>query len=367
MNRKKYLSLPWPNLPNTYDLLTDEIINNTGRNYIIKMHYNENKFGCSPNVRNNIGVWSPNIYPEYGPGKLSEYLSELSGISYDNTFFSNGSDAILDHIPKIFGILKEKPNIIIPSLTYGRIGISCSIFNFKINKVDLVDYKINLDKMLAAIDANTTIVYIVNPNMPTGTFNKFNSIVEFLQKVPKDIVVVIDEAYIEYAIGIDEAYRNDKYIIENFDNVIITRTFSKLYGIASFRIGYCFSSKENIEIMKKTHCYLPIAKYSYQAANAAIRDREHYDNILTKTKHEKNFVYDALDKLNVKYVESYGNYIFILSSLSNIDNKKLENYLLNKHGLLIRCIDTRYIRLTLGCHKENEIFITGLSEFLCLK
>ncbi len=372
MKKINYLSLKDPNLPNTKKIVNNELIKKCGRDYIIKLNYNENKFSCSPKVRKSIEILSPHIYPEYIDYDMMEIFNKVTHINNDQVYFANGSDSILDHLPKIFGPLKKNANIVIPSLTYARIENTCTIFDFEIRKVDLVDWKINLNKMLEAIDDKTSIVYVVNPNMPTGTYNSHEEILKFLKKVPKDVLVVLDEAYVEFAVGIQQSYENDKDILKCFDNVIITRTFSKLFGLASFRIGYCFGSKENISIIKKTSQYFPVSKYSYQAATAALNDMNYYNGIIKKVDKEKEYLYKELDKLNIKYVNSKGNFIFLnLSGEKRYSNKELENYILNEFGVLIRCVQNFGIRITLGTHEENKLLVEGIKKFykeqLCSK
>lgn len=367
MKKEKLLKIKPANLPNTKELLTKEMIKKTGRDYIIKMNYNENKYGCTSKVRDNINILSPHIYPEYLDSDIFKTIKKISNISKENIYFSNGSDSILDHIPKTFGFLKKNPNVVIPSLTYGRIETTCSIFDLEIRKSELKNWKIDLDSIYKLIDKNTTIVYIVNPNMPTGTYNYFSDIVKFIKKVNKnfkDVTIVIDEAYIEYAVGISESYKNDEYLISNFDNVIITRTFSKLFGLASFRIGYCFASKENIEIFRRTAQYFPVSKYSYQAAHAALNDINFYNNIINKTNKEKDFLYKEFNKLNLNYIKSYGNFIFINLSNKNFKNSELEEFLLQNYGLLIRSVQDFALRITIGTRDENKILIKGMKEFL---
>ncbi|MGL4951870.1 MAG: pyridoxal phosphate-dependent aminotransferase, partial [Mycoplasma sp.] len=331
------------------------------------MNYNENKLGCSEKVKESIELLSPHIYPEYEDFELNEIMYKVSEINSKNIYFSNGSDSILDSIPKIFGPLKVNSNIIIPSLTYNRIETTCSICDFEIRRVDLNDGLIDLPKMLATIDANTSIIYIVNPNMPTGKLNSHNDIIQFLEKVPSDVTVVIDEAYIEYALGVEQAYKNDLEIITKFNNVIITRTFSKFYGLASFRIGYCFSSEENIQIFKKLSQYLPVSKYSYQAAIAALKDQSYYDTVLKSSNEEKQILYSEFDKLNLKYYESSGNFIYINAKLSGFVNKDLEDSLLSNYGILIRCVKADGIRITIGTNEENKLLISGMKEFFNVK
>ena len=365
MNKKTYLNISDPNLPNIDELMNDDIKRKTGRDYIIKLNYNENKFGATPNIKKNIEIISPNFYPEYLDKDLYNALNKISNFDMKNIYFSNGSDAILDCIPKIFGYTKECPNVIIPSLTYARIENTCILEGILIKKNDLLDWRINLDSIIKSIDKYTTIIYLVNPNMPTGTFYNHKEIISFLKKIPNDILVVIDEAYIEFAIGIKESYVNDMDIINEFSNVIITRTFSKIFGLAGFRIGYCFGSEENIKILKKSLPYFPISKYSIKAAIIALNDITYYQDVLEKVNVEKEWLYKQLDLLKLNYIKSFGNFITIDLSKSNINNKEIYSFLLNECGVLIRIIKEFGIRITIGTRFENTILIEGIKKFLC--
>lgn len=360
MNLDKLKKLPNANLENT-----KELAEKFNHKFIIKMNYNENKFKASPNVKKNIKILSPNIYPEFNHYPLLNLFKEKFNIDKKNIFFTNGSDALLDHFPKIFGFLKPNPNIIIPSLTYARLEITCSIFDLKIKKINLTDdWNINLNETINAIEKNTTMIYLVNPNMPTGLYFSHEIIESFIKKIPKSIYIVLDEAYIEYAEGgdIQKTYEQNLMLINKFKNLIITRTFSKYYGLAAFRIGYCLSHEENIEIIRKTHQYLPVNKYSYQAATAAINDLEFYKKNYLKLEKEKEKLYKFFKKNKIEHLKSKGNFIFLYNCKFSIDH--LIEFLLKKYGILIRKIKKIGIRITIGTPKENNLLLKGIKEFL---
>lgn len=352
--KERFSKLKEANLPNS-----EATAKKYGHKELIKLYYNENKFLPSPKVKESIKIQSPNIYPEYKEPKLMNTLSKIFKMDEDYFYFSNGSDAILDVIPTLFASNAKGQNIVLPELTFGRIETTALVNGIDVKKVDLVNGLIDLNKILEAIDENTSIVYIVNPNMPTGKVNPHLKMQEFLRKVPSNILVVIDEAYGEYAFGIKENYVNNKEIIEEFDNVIITHTLSKLYALGSFRVGYMISRPYITELFRKAYQYLPVNKYSLQAAVAAISDEPYYTIIINKINEEKEKYYEVCNLLNIKYYKSFGNFIFIFMD----NNKSFEEYLVSKYGVLIRSVRNNAIRITIGTAQENNIVIKALKEY----
>ena len=352
--KERFSKLKKANLPNSKN-----IAKKYGHKEIIKLYYNENKFPTSPKVKKYIKMKSPNIYPEYKDQTLMNMLSKTFNINKDYFYFSNGSDAILDAIPNLFISDRKIENIIIPSLTFKRIETTALVNGINVKEVDLIDGLIDLDKMYETIDKNTSIIYIVNPNMPTGKLNSHENIKLFLDKVPSNILVVLDEAYGEYAFGFEKNYEQNKELIEKYDNIIITHTFSKMYAIASFRIGYMIARPYIVDLFRKSYQYLPVNKYSIQAAIAVLSDIDHYKKILKKINIEKEKYYSVLDELNIKYYKSAGNFIYIF--LDN--NTSFQKYLVSKYGVLIRVIKNDAVRITVGSSRENKIVLKAFKEF----
>ncbi len=352
--KNRFSNLKEANLPNSRN-----VAKKYGHKQLIKLYYNENKYKPSPKVNSSIQIKSPNIYPEYKEPNLTKKLSEIFGLSSEHIYFSNGSDAILDCIPTLFASKSSNNNIVIPELTFGRIETTALVNDINVKKVELDDGIINLDKMLEAIDEKTSIVYVVNPNMPTGTLNSHKKIQEFLRKVSSEVLVVIDEAYGEFAFGIRQNYINNKEIIEEFDNVIITHTLSKLYALASFRVGYMISRPYIVDLFRKAYQYLPVNKYSLQASVAAMSDKEYYDDIVIKNNIEKNRYYSVFDDLDISYYKSYGNFVYVYVD----DNKSFEEFLVSKYGVLIRSVRDNAIRITMGTPKENDLVLKALKEY----
>ena len=352
--KDRFSSLKEANLPNSKDLAK-----RYGHKEIIKLYYNENKYKPSPKVLEALEFKSPNIYPEYKDPIITNTLSEVFNLSSDHFYVSNGSDAILDAIPTLFASRSENQNIIVPELTFGRIETTAVVNGLSVKKIELNDGLIDLDRTLAAIDDKTAIVYVVNPNMPTGKYNNLEAIMHFMDKVPSNVLVVLDEAYIEYAEGIEQAYKNDKVLIDKYDNLIITHTWSKLFALASFRIGYMMAKPYIVSLFRKAYQYLPVNKYSIQAANAVYKDLNYYSNIINITNEEKEKYYSLLDELGLKYYKSKGNFVYILVD----NNQDFYEFLIKKYGVAVRAVRDNALRISIGKPEENELVFKGLREY----
>ena len=352
--KERFERLNEPNLPNS-----KEMAKKHGHDELIKLFYNEVKYKPSPKVIESLEFKSVNLYPEYKEPEVLSIFADTYKLPKDYFYFSNGSDAILDMIPTLFASKTEGNNIVIPELTFGRIETTALVNDIPIKKVKLVDGLIDLNKTLEAIDEKTSIVYVVNPNMPTGKFNDEKKIIGFMEKVPENVLVVLDEAYSEIARGFEETFESNKELIEKFDNLIITHTFSKMYALASMRIGYMISKPYIVDLFNKAYQYLPVNKYSLQAAAAAIQDIDYYKNIRNIIISEKEKYYKVLNELGMKYYHSYGNFIYVFTE----DNKAFEDYLVKKYGVLIRSVRDEAIRISIGTIEENKMVLDGLKEY----
>ncbi|TCG11829.1 pyridoxal phosphate-dependent aminotransferase [Mycoplasma todarodis] len=357
--KPRFEKLVEANLPNA-----KELAKQYGFDYIIKLNYNENKFGATPKIKGSLKINSSNIYPEYKTPILNGKLADIFKMKEDNFYVSNGSDSILDLIPTLFASATMKQNIIVPELTYGRIALTATINDVDLIKIPMKNYEIDLGATLDAINENTAIVYLVNPNMPTGTVIEEEALKEFIRKVPSDVLVVIDNAYSEYAFGIEKAFTLDKEIVEEFDNVIITHTLSKLFGLASFRIGYLVSNPRIVDLFRRAAQYLPVNKYSLQVARVAMDDLPYYDDVIEKTRVEKDYLMKEFDEMELTYIKSHGNFIFIETINEKFTNSELREHILKTEGVVIRNVRKIGLRLTVGTHEENVKVIRAMKGFV---
>ncbi len=358
--KERYLYLNKPNIPDLDKLKEKHNIKS-----LLKLNYNESNYGPTPAVLNhNFKLEKPNSYPDYNSQKLINKLADLCKLKPQNFWISNGSDAILDSIPALFSSTKEDENIIIPDLTYGRIEQTSIVRGVKFKKIALKNGYIDLDATLKNIDKKTSIIYIVNPNMPTGTSYNYDELDKFLSKVPTNILVVIDEAYIEFSIGVKKSFEHDHKLVKKYDNVLITRTFSKMFAIAGHRIGYMVASEHIVELFKRAIQVFPVSSLSSMVALKVLTDIPYYENVYKLNKIEKEKFYEFFDKHNLKYYKTSGNFIYINTEDTKWVNKELRIFLLSKHAILIRNIRNIGLRMTVGTKEENILVRKGIEEFL---
>lgn len=354
--KKSILELNDVDLP-----IVDNLIKKYNHKKIIKMNYNENAFGPTHNLSNLEDVMQPHRYPPFMYEKLRNILSIKYGLPADFFYISSGSDFILSSLPNLF----QNGEVIIPELTFARIELTCQMYNLKTIKVNLKNGKMDLEGILSKINSKTCLIYLVNPNMPTGGHCTFKEINNFIDKVPNNVVVVLDEAYGEFAVGIQNTFKNNEMLIRKYKNLIVTHTFSKVFGLANFRIGYAVADSSIIKIFQKALLPFLVSEHSIDAALIALDDLQYYNDVIQKINNEKLYLYTEFDKLKLKYIRSYGNFIFIYAKKFN--NEDIYNYLLMNFGILIRCIRNIGLRITIGLHEENQLLIQGMKDYFNVK
>jgi histidinol-phosphate aminotransferase len=215
--------------------------------------------------------------------------------------------------------------------------------------------------MAEAVTKKTKIIFIANPDNPTGTYLNHKQVGVFLSKIPKNILLFFDEAYFEFAPG---DFPQTKKFLKNRGNIIFSRTFSKIYGLAGLRLGYAITSVEIAEGLDKIREPFNINRFAQVAALAGIKDKSFIKKVLPYIKKEKEYFYREMDKLGLVYVKSATNFIFVNFKQ---DTLKLNDYLL-KNGVIIRELTgwglKNCFRVTVGLRKENKKFIGCLKNYL---
>ena len=330
---------------------------------IIKLASNENPLGASRKAVEAIRKSAENVYlyPDGNSYYLKKKMSEKLGVEEDNIIFGNGSDELLELIYRTFATKKEDEILYCyPTfIEYKLIGMA---FNKKIKELPLKNYRYDIDALIENINENTRIIFLNTPNNPTGTIIKRNDIESIIEKVNSSCLVVIDEAYYEYAIKEDD-YEELLDLYKN-NNVIILRTFSKAYGLAGLRIGYGIAQSEIIGFLNRTRPPFNVNLLAQEAAIAALDDSEHINKSVELNRQGKEFLYYEFNKMGIDYVKTYSNFILF-------DVKKDANYVyeeLLKKGVIVRSMAgygyKTSLRVTIGTLKENETFINRLKEVL---
>lgn len=334
----------------------EQIKQEFGLDKVVKLSANENPFGCSPKVYEVLRSISKHVscYPDGASKELSEKVSDLLKIDREQLLFGSGADEVIQILSR--ALLDSKHNIVQATPTFSQYELHAIIEGAEVRNVPLVNGIHNLDGMLEQIDNFTKIVWICNPNNPTGTYVNQEKLEVFLQSVPTSTVVVVDEAYVEYATAQD--FPKTIPLLQKYENLMILRTFSKVYGLASFRIGYGIGCVKLISELNKTRLPYNTTMISQMVAIAALEDQNFIKNCVIEN--VKGFFEYAqfLDKNGISYYPSEANFIYIEVKNSKEIFEKLES-----QGFIIRKFPNA-IRITIGTQLENRELIRHLSEIL---
>lgn len=339
----------------------DEIKELYGLNSIIKMASNENPLGAPPHAKNAITKYLNNIhlYPLGDIRYLRRALSEKLGIDGDELIFGNGSDDLIEILLLTFlkdgeHALTVQPSFSEYSLMSRVVGSFCKLVPLEEN----FDY--NFDAIVTSIDKCTKIIFLSNPNNPTGTYFNNKEFIKFMNKLSPEKIVVLDEAYAEYVEA--EDFPVSFQLRKDYKNLVIMRTFSKAYGLAGLRVGYALANPDIINLMNRARQPFNVNSLAQVAAIAALEDDMHLKRTINLNLEGKYYLYKALDKMNLTYIKSEANFILI----DVLDGLKVSEELL-KEGVIVRYMGEylhRYIRVTVGLKEENEIFIEKLKKVM---
>ncbi|MBQ9588733.1 MAG: histidinol-phosphate transaminase [Butyrivibrio sp.] len=329
---------------------------------LIKLAGNENRWGCSPNVlkaiNDNNAFFS--YYPDVNATRLREKLVEKHNVSGENLIFGNGSFELLTLIGEVY--IGKGDEVIYTDPSFGWY-LNVTLKNEgTVIKVPVTDRKgVDTKGILAQISDRTKVIWLCNPNNPTGTVIPPDELISFVDKVPKNVLIVLDEAYIDF---IDGEYIDTVDLVKNHDNVISLRTFSKTYGLASFRIGYGIASKDIIKNLLKVKLPININYAAQIAALAAMEDKEFFDNVIKSNRKELKYYYKEFDSLGLKFVPSNGNFVLVYTG---IDGEYVENEFA-KSGIIIRKGEEfgldGWLRISVGRSEENIKVIDILKKIL---
>ncbi len=328
----------------------------------IKLASNENPLGPSPLAIQAIieNTKALNRYPDGSGFYLKSKLSSKFGLPQTQIIIGNGSNELIELIIRTFLNPGEEAIQPFPTfLVYGKIVTGAG---GKIISVPLSNFRIDLTAMSAAITPKTKIIFINNPNNPTGSALHKEEMIDFLNALPPDIVVVLDEAYIEFVSDSGVAQGLD--LLENYPLMILLRTFSKLYGLAGLRIGYGFAPENVIDYMNRVRQPFNANTLAQVAATAALDDAEFVSRTLKTVRDGLSYLYGQLEDLGLEYVPTQTNFFLIRVPMGA--RKTYE--LMLREGVIVRSMDSygldAYIRVNVGLTEENERFIQTLKKIL---
>ncbi|MGD2279175.1 MAG: histidinol-phosphate transaminase [Candidatus Omnitrophota bacterium] len=335
----------------------DEVKRELGLKDVMKLASNENPIGPAPGVVEAIKKASKDVnrYPDGGCFYLRKALSEKLSVS------GNGSDERI--VLAIRACVGAGDEVVVADPTFLIYHIASMVQGAKLNVVPLKGYKYDLDAMLDAITPKTKVAFIANPDNPTGSYVTKDELDSFIEKVPEDVLVFIDEAYYEYAKG--EDYPETLSLVKRKDrNVVIARTFSKAYSLAGLRVGYGLARPDIADILNKTREPFNVNSLAQVAACAALEDQAYMEKAVSLANEEKKRFYSTFDSLGVKYVPSRTNFILVDTGR---DSVKVFEYLLRK-GIIVREMSPwklkGFIRVNVGRREENDAFLEAFKEAL---
>ena len=331
----------------------------------IKLSANESALGPSPKaVREFIKV-SKNFkrYPDTDGNFLRKTIAEKFKLDQNRIILGSGSDQIFELICKAF--LKKNDEVIIPKYSFIIYRIY-SKFNFaKIVYAPENNFTASVDNILSCVTRKTKIVFIANPNNPTGTYINKNEMLKLRKKLRSDILLVTDDAYFEYMNSKD--YESGLKLFSKYKNVIVTRTFSKIYGLAGLRVGWGYSSKNIIDSLYKIKPPFNVSRPALFAATVALKDTSWLNKEIRHIRKWTKKFYDIFKNLNIHTNRTSVNFLLINFDRVKISSKQVF-FALAKAGILLRQMEVYSIknslRVTIGNNKENKRLILVLKKIL---
>lgn len=340
----------------------EEVKRELGLDDIIKMASNENPLGPSPLALEALkeSLHTIHFYPDANCFYLKEKLVPFLGVQYNQLLVGNGSDELLKLLVETF--INRGDEVIFASPSFSEYEFTATIMGAKCINVPLCEFKHDLSAMADAITDKTKIIYLCNPNNPTGTAVSRAELDEFMARVPEGVIVLFDEAYFEYVECPD--FPNGLDYLAQGRNVIVSRTFSKIYGLAGLRIGYMVTTPEIVAAVERVTEPFNVNLLAQIAALAALDDNDHVKASQELNSAGKVYLYNEFEKMGLKYVPTEANYIFVDTGK---DCQEVFKSLMAK-GVIVRTGDIfgypSYIRVTVGNQVQNQRFMSTLREIL---
>ncbi len=324
---------------------------------IVKLASNENPLGMSPKAKVAVQAAIDGIerYPDQFD--LIAKVADHAGLARNQVVLGNGSNDVLDLIARVF--LAPGRSAVFAQHAFAVYPLATLSTGAELIATPAKDFGHDLDAMRAAIRPDTRIVWIANPNNPTGNFLPYPEVRAFLQAVPKDVIVVLDEAYNEYLppeVRVDTA----AWIAE-FPNLVVCRTFSKIYGLAGLRVGYALASTEVADLMNRVRQPFNVNNLALAAALAALDDDEFLQASYTLNARGTAQIVAGLERLGLDYIKPHGNFVtFRAGDAASVNQKLLQQ------GVIVRPIGgygmPEWLRVTVGTEAENARFLEALDK-----
>ncbi len=339
----------------------EELRRELGLERIIKLASNENPLGASPAVNEAMQrLWKDIArYPDGSGYALKQALSAMQGVSTDCITLGNGSNDVLEMLARAY--VRDGDEVVFSQHAFAVYPIVTQAVGGRAVVVPARDFGHDLPAMAAAVTPRTRMIFIANPNNPTGTYVNKAELTQFLGQIPADVIVVLDEAYFEY-VGTED-YPNGCDLMPEYPNLVVSRTFSKVYGLASLRVGYAMANPEITDILNRVRQPFNVNTYALAAAEAALGDQDFVRKSFQVNLEGLEMMQQGLKKLGIDPIPSVCNFV----TFQHPHADQLNQMLLAK-GIIIRGVANYDIanglRVSIGLPQENRLFLRALEDAL---
>jgi len=335
----------------------EELKRELGLETVIKLASNENPLGASAKVVEAITESLAEIsrYPDGNGFSLKSALGEHLGVSIDTLTLGNGSNEVLELIARVF-VSEASDEVVFSQYAFPVYPLATQALGATAKVTPAKNFGHDLEAMLATISDNTKLIFVANPNNPTGTLLSNDELYSFLERVPQTIPVVLDQAYIEYLNTDDPTIS----WLDTFSNLIITRTFSKAYGLAGLRVGYAISSTEIADYINRVREPFNVNHVAQSAAIAALADAEYLQTSIKVNNAGVKQLETGFAKLGLMFIVSSANFVAVeVSNANDIFEKLLSE------GVIVRPVEMpNYLRVSVGTESENSRLLEALEAVL---
>ncbi len=361
-----FVSLAAPGIANLQPYVpgkpVSELERELGISNSIKLASNENPLGAGPKALAALQGEMPELarYPDGGAYALRSALAHKHGVNTDQITIGNGSNDVLDMIARVF--LYPGRESLCSQHAFAVYPLSTMAVGAELKMAPAKDFGHDLDAMQALIGGNTGVIWVANPNNPTGTWLNRDDLYAFVKQVPSNIIVVVDEAYFEY---VHEAeYPDASRWLHEFPNLVVTRTFSKAYGLASLRIGYGISHPDVADLLNRVRQPFNANSFAQAAAIAALGDEDYLHRSVEMNNAGLQQLCDGFDRLGLRFIPSVGNFVTVdvARSAGEVDAALL------REGVITRPVENyglrNCLRISVGLEFENARFLEALEKVL---
>ena len=340
----------------------DEVVAEYKPEKVVKLASNENPLGPSPEAVKALKSYNNDLhlYPDGDSKKLKALIANHELLNPENIIIGNGSNEVLELAARAF--LNKDSSALMSKHAFAVYKIVTQSSGSKIIEVPTNNWKHALNEFPRYLEDSTRVCFIANPNNPTGTYNTHQEFMSLMNSIPASVLVILDLAYFEYVTEKDYIKINE--LLDKYNNLLITKTFSKIQGLASLRIGYGLASKDLIGVLNKIRQPFNSNAIAQNAACLAILDHEHINKSIELNSQQRSYLMTRLIEMGLECIPSHGNFISFKG-----DFQADELFInLMKEGVIVRPIALydmpEFIRVTVGTKEENDYFLLKLGQLL---